>query len=216
MPENASDSPRISFSNDFSHHDSIPIEQRPLQSPFDISNFYWGFPLEFSIARDAISGESSWSAEEFFNDGKILPIEMKKIPEPIYRCKSEKYKTGLPKPEISPIDVVEPVFEIEEIGDQEDEVKLPLLPYNSTGSNSMKSQVSSSSCSSYSSSLNGSVPKPILKKNHGGYNYKGNGGVIRVSSFLDMVPSGDLFGLGSINFDGGRKKNKIRSMFFYW
>ncbi|KAG7548404.1 hypothetical protein ISN44_As12g035930 [Arabidopsis suecica] len=214
MTENANDSPRISFSNDFCHHESIPIEQRPLQSPFDISNFYWGFPLEFSIPRGAISGESSWSAEEFFNEGKILPIEMKKIPEPIYRSKSEKYKTGLPKPEISPIDDVEPVLEIEEIGDQEDEVKLPLLPYNSTGSNSMKSHVSSSSSSS--SSLNSSIPKPILKKKHGGYNYKGNGGVIRVSSFLDMVPSGDLFGLGSINFDGGRNKNKLRSMFFYW
>ncbi|AED94297.1 hypothetical protein AT5G38320 [Arabidopsis thaliana] len=174
MPENANESPRISFSNDFCHHESIPIEQRTSQSPYDISNFYWGFPLEFSIPRGAISGESSWSAEEFFNDGKILPIEMKKIPEPIYRSKTDKYKTGLPRPEIIPIEDFEPVLEIEEIGDQE------------------------------------------YENNHGGYNYKGHGGVIRVSSFLDMVPSGNLFGLGSINFDGGRNKNKIRSMFFYW
>ncbi|KAG7604183.1 hypothetical protein ISN45_At05g032670 [Arabidopsis thaliana x Arabidopsis arenosa] len=212
MPKNANETPRISFSNDFCHHDSIPIEQRVSQSPYDISNFYWGFPLEFSIPRGAISGESSWSAEEFFNDGKILPIEMKKIPEPIYRSKTDKYKTGLPRPEIIPIEDFEQVLEIEEIGDQEDEVKLPLLPYNSTGSNSIKSQVSSSS----SSSFYGSFPKPILKKNHGGYKYKGHGGMISVSSFLDIVPSGNLFGLGSINFYGGRNKNKIRSMFFYW
>lgn len=213
MVEDGNDSPRISFSNDFCHSDSIPIEHRPLQTPLDFSNFYWGFPFEFSTSGDVISGESSWSAEEFFNDGKILPIEMKKIPEPIYRNKSDLYKTGLPKPEIIPIEDVEPVLEIEEIGDQEDdEVKLPLLRYNSTGSNSMKRQVSSSS----SSSLKSSFIKPPLKKNHGGYSYSGHGGVIRVSSFLDMVPSGTLFGLGSINFDGGRNKNKMRSMFVYW
>ncbi|XP_010436757.1 PREDICTED: uncharacterized protein LOC104720566 [Camelina sativa] len=203
MPENGSDRPRISFSNDFCHSDSIPIEQRPVQNPLDFSNFYWGFPFEFSVSRDVISGESSWSAEDFFNEGKILPTEMKKIPEPIYRSKSDKYKTGLPRPDINPIED----FEIEEIGDQEDEVKLPLL-----GCNSMKRQVSSSS-----SSLHSSFIKRVLKKNHmhvGGYSYKGNGGVVRVSSFLDMVPSGNLFGLGSINIDGGRNKNKLTSLFF--
>ncbi|EOA18468.1 hypothetical protein CARUB_v10007014mg [Capsella rubella] len=213
MSENDSDSPRISFSNEFRHSDSIPIEQRPVQPPLDFSNFYWGFPFEFSISRHAISGESSWSAEEFFDEGKILPIEMKKIPEPIYRNKSDKYKTGLPKPDINPIED----FEIEEVvDDQEDEVKLPLLGYNnSTGLSSMKRQVSSSSSSS--SSLNDGFMKPALKKSHGrGYRYRGNGGVVRVSSFLDMVPSGNMFGLGSINLDCGRNKNKLRSLFFYW
>lgn len=80
----------------------------------------------------------------------------------------------------------------------------------------MKLEVSSFSSSS--SSSNGSfqkLPMP-LKKKHGGYSYRGNGGVIRMSSFLDMVPSGNLFGLGSINFSVGRNKNKIRSMFFNW
>ncbi|EOA18937.1 hypothetical protein CARUB_v10007568mg, partial [Capsella rubella] len=156
MPENDSDSPRISFSNEFRHSDSIPIEQRLVQQPpLDFSNFYWGFPFEFSISRHAISCESSWSAEDFFNEGKILPIEMKKIPEPLNRNKSNKYKTGLPKPDINPIED----FEIEEIGDdQEDEVKLQLLGYNnSTSSNSLKRQVSSSSSSS---SLNDGFMKP--------------------------------------------------------
>lgn len=115
MQENANDSPRISFSQDFCHYDSIPIEQRPLQSPLESSNFYWGFPFNFSIPGDVLSGESSWSAEEFFNDGKILPTEMKRIPEPKNRSpdhnQSHKYKTGLPKPEINPIEDFEPVLQ---------------------------------------------------------------------------------------------------------
>ncbi|VVB09146.1 unnamed protein product [Arabis nemorensis] len=90
MLENSSHSPRISFSHDFLHSDSIPIEQSPLQSPSD---------FDFSVPGDVVSGENVLSAEEFFHDGKILPTEIKKRTEP---------ETNL-------IRDVKPVHEIEEV-----------------------------------------------------------------------------------------------------
>lgn len=289
MPENVvNHSPRISFSHDFCHSESIPIEQSPLRPPLESSSFNF----DISVPGGVISGERSWSAEELFYDGKILPTEIKRSPEP------EKEETGLskpdtnrigdvkpvheieeigdnkpvleieetgevmteaktitksfsvsssgrPKPETNPIIDVKPVHEIEEIeGEEEDKIVtikgkpkkraflwfdrssiltyesgLPLLSNNSTGSNSkptetMELEVSSSSSSS--SSKCSLQKQPLKKKDYGGYNYGGNGGEIKVTSCLDVIPSGNLFGLGSIIFGSGSDKNKKGSMIFCW
>lgn len=97
MPENAKHGPRLSFSHDFCHYDSIPIEQSPLRTHSEPSTINF----DFSIPGGVISGESSWSAEEFFSDGKMLPTEIKKIPE--------KDGTGL---YTNPIGDTKPVLEI--------------------------------------------------------------------------------------------------------
>lgn len=97
MPENAKHGPRLSFSQDFCHYDSIPIEQSPLRTHSEPSTINF----DFSIPGGVISGESSWSAEEFFSDGKMLPTEIKKIPE--------KDGTGL---YTNPIGDTKPVLEI--------------------------------------------------------------------------------------------------------
>ncbi|KAJ0234515.1 Uncharacterized protein HA466_0275250 [Hirschfeldia incana] len=97
MPENAKHGPRLSFSHDFCDYDSIPIEQSPLGTRSEPSTINF----DFSIPGGVTSDESSWSAEEFFSDGKILPTEIKKIPE--------KDGTGL---YMNPIGDTKPVREI--------------------------------------------------------------------------------------------------------
>ncbi|KAL0742021.1 hypothetical protein Bca4012_083534 [Brassica carinata] len=248
MPENAKHGPRLSFSHDFCHSDSIPIEQTPSE-PSSIN-------FDFSIPGGVITGESSWSAEEFFSDGKILPTEIKKIPakdgtglytNPIGDTKPV-LEIGLtrmeakpntmsfhvhsdscrPRPETNPIGNVKPVHEIEEIEEDEErpivnpcwglkkkserlnpEIGLPLLSDNLTGSNSKQTETMKLEVSSPSSSSNCSSQKPLLrKKSYGGYSYSGNGGGIKVNSFLDVIPSGSLFGLRSIIVGSGSDKNK--------
>ncbi|XP_024014461.1 uncharacterized protein LOC18022838 [Eutrema salsugineum] len=122
MPENANHSPRISFSDDFCYTGSIPIEQSPLRPPSEYSSLNF----DFSIPGGVISGESSWSAEEFFNDGMILPTEIKKCPEP------GKDKTSLLKPEMNPIGAVKPVHEIEEIDEYEEVAVIEERPNGQT------------------------------------------------------------------------------------
>ncbi|CAH2079726.1 unnamed protein product [Thlaspi arvense] len=317
MPEKANHSPRISFSQDFCYYDSIPIEQSPLRPPSESSCFNF----DFSVPGGVIYGESSWSAEEFFSDGKIVPTEIKKRPEPEMKSFSESSGPGRPKPETNPIGDVKPVHEIDEIDEIDDEeeyeeimvieekpnckpfwgfkkvkkrpvtvpgnslpkpetnqigdvkpvveieggkatvveakpntipnrnvkpvheieeieeekpntkpfwgfkkrsnsiinseIGLPLLSNNQTGSNSKKTETTELQVSSSSSSSSNSK-EPLKKNYYGGYNYGGNGGEIKVNSFLDMIPSGSLFGLGSIIFGSGSDKNKKRSLIFYW
>ncbi|CAA7055607.1 unnamed protein product [Microthlaspi erraticum] len=273
MPEKVNRSPRISFSQDFCHSESIPIEQSPLRPPSESSSHHSGFKFDLSIPGGVITGESSCSAEELFYDGKILPTEIKKSPEPekedtgsikpetnpigdikpvveIEETGEAKTVTksfsvsssGRPKPETNPIRDVKPVHEIEEIEGEEDkistikekpkkkkravlwfdrssslpyEARLPLLSKNSTGSNSKPTETMELEVSSSSSKC--SLQKqPLKKKDNGGYSYGGNGGEIRVSSCLDVIPSGNFFGLGSIVFGSGSDKNKKRSMIFCW
>lgn len=258
MPENAKHGPRLSFSHDFCHYDSIPIEQSPLRTHSEPSTINF----DFSIPGGVISGESSWSAEEFFSDGKMLPTEIKKIPEkdgtglytnPIgdtkpvleigltatgairntvpFHVPSEPCRPG---PETNPI---RNAHEIEEIEEDEErptvnpcwgikkrserlnsEVGLPLLSDNPTGSNYKQTETMKLEVSSPSSSSNCSSQKPLLsKKSHGDYSNGGNGGGIKVNSFLDVFPGGSLFGLGSIIVGSGSDKNKkISVLFCHW
>ncbi|XP_010553913.1 PREDICTED: uncharacterized protein LOC104823858 [Tarenaya hassleriana] len=284
--ENSSISPRISFSRDFCNSDTIPIEQRPLRSPSSKpSSHNSSVDFDFCIPGRVATGESfdqaSWSADEIFCDGKILPTEIKKRPEP--RLKPAKPDPGRPRnrdtqpgrPETRSsrpgrAAKSEKQGQLVVTGDNDDgDVSIPaeekhstrsfwgfkrssslntgsgygrsLCPIallsrsNSTGSTSTSvngvnkqkqsarkqaenakflfSAASSSSSSSSSGSHNGSQ-KPPLKKSYGGYSYSYNGGVggsgIRVNPVLNVVPSGNLFGLGSIFTGSGRDKNRKR------
>lgn len=72
---NDSMSPRISFSLDFCHSNSIPVEQHPLRSNSSRLN---DPPFDFDFCvRESFDHESS-SADELFSDGRILPTEIKK------------------------------------------------------------------------------------------------------------------------------------------
>ncbi|EOA35583.1 hypothetical protein CARUB_v10020794mg [Capsella rubella] len=264
LSENSNMSPRISFSRDFCQSDAIPIEKRPLRSSSSSnskpSSLNSSIDFDFCIPGGVTSGESfdqgSWSADELFSNGKILPTEIKKKPEPVKDSHQPE-----PKPVKSKPDSRKQRKQNEE---QEDDVitttaeeknntksfwgfkrssslncgssygrslcPLPLLNRsNSTGSTSSKqkqsssrkhtehvklqqsSSLSSSSSSSLSSSNNG-FSKPPLKKSYGGYSYGSHGGNgIRVSPVINVVPSGNLFGFGSMFSSGnGRDKNKKR------
>uniref|UniRef100_A0A1J3JPM7 Uncharacterized protein n=1 Tax=Noccaea caerulescens TaxID=107243 RepID=A0A1J3JPM7_NOCCA len=260
LSENSNMSPRISFSRDFCQSDAIPIEKRPLRSPSNSkpSSLNSSIDFDFCIPGGVTSGESfdqgSWSADELFRNGKILPTEIKKKPES--RSPGRKGSgTGTPEPSKPDSRKQRKPVEDEEdnvvITEEKPNTKsfwgfkrssslncgssygrslcpLPLLNRsNSTGSTSSKPKQSSrkhttehiklqqssslSSSSSSSSSSNSSFQKPPLKKNYGGYSYGSHGGGgIRVSPVINMVPSGNLFGLGSIFSGNGRDKNKKR------
>ncbi|CDY66589.1 BnaAnng22500D [Brassica napus] len=213
MPENAKHGPRLSFSQDFCHYDSIPIEQSPLRTHSEPSTLNF----DFSIPGGVISGECSWSAEDFFSDGKILPTEIKKVPE--------KDGTGLytnPIGDTKPRPTVNPCWGIKKRSERlNPEIGLPLLSDNPTGSNYKQTETMKLEVSSPSSSSNCSSQKPLLSKtSHGDYSNGGNGGGINVNSFLDVFPGGSLFGLGSIIVGSGSDKNKNKkkkiSVFCHW
>ncbi|KAL1213101.1 hypothetical protein V5N11_022494 [Cardamine amara subsp. amara] len=259
LSENSNMSPRISFSRDFCQSDAIPIEKRPLRSPNSKpSSLNSSIDFDFCIPGGVTSGESfdqgSWSADELFSNGKILPTEIKKKPESHKSSQKEpKPKDGKPVPtKPDSRKQKKPNEEEEDVNITEEKTNtksfwgfkrssslncgssygrslcpLPLLNRsNSTGSTSSKQKQSSrkhtehvklqqssslSSSSSSSSSSNSSFQKPPLKKSYGGYSYGSHGGGgIRVSPVLNVVPSGNLFGLGSMFSGNGRDKNKKR------
>ncbi|CAJ2651527.1 probable inactive serine/threonine-protein kinase scy2 [Trifolium pratense] len=86
-------SPRISFSQDFSQTDSIPIEQHPFRS--NSSGLNSSIDFDFCI-NQSLNLESS-SAEELFSDGRILATEIKKKNVPLKQPLT-KSKTQSPPP----------------------------------------------------------------------------------------------------------------------
>ncbi|XP_010415253.1 PREDICTED: uncharacterized protein LOC104701304 [Camelina sativa] len=271
LSENSNMSPRISFSRDFCQSDAIPIEKRALRSPSSTSkpsSLNSSIDFDFCIPGGVTSGESfdqgSWSADELFSNGKILPTEIKKKPEPDHHHHHKDSRQPEPKTVKSKPDSRKQRKQNEE--EQEEDVistteektntksfwgfkrssslncgssygrslcPLPLLNRsNSTGSTSSKpkqsssrkhntehvklqqsSSLSSSSSASSSLSNSGGFSKPPLKKSYGGYSYGSHhgGGGIRVSPVINVVPSGNLFGFGSMFSSGnGRDKNKKR------
>ncbi|CAI8613386.1 unnamed protein product [Vicia faba] len=72
-------SPRISFSQDFSQTDAIPVEQHPFRS--NSSGLNSSIDFDFCV-NQSLNLESS-SAEELFSDGRILPAEIKKKKPPL-------------------------------------------------------------------------------------------------------------------------------------
>ncbi|XP_058740006.1 uncharacterized protein LOC131612219 [Vicia villosa] len=72
-------SPRISFSQDFSQTDAIPVEQHPFRS--NSSGLNPSIDFDFCV-NQTLNLESS-SAEELFSDGRILPAEIKKKKLPL-------------------------------------------------------------------------------------------------------------------------------------
>ncbi|ESQ28751.1 hypothetical protein EUTSA_v10019003mg [Eutrema salsugineum] len=265
LSENSNMSPRISFSRDFCQSDAIPIEKRPLRSSNSKpSSLNSSIDFDFCIPGGVNSAESfdqgSWSADELFRNGQILPTEIKKKKKP-ESPPPEKRNPGQKGPDTGPTEPTKPDFRKQRKPVEEDDdvsvteekpntksfwgfkrssslncgssygrslCPLPLLNRsNSTGSTSSKPKQSSrkhttehiklqqssslsSSSSSSSTSSNSSFQKPPLKKNYGGYSYGSHGGGIRVSPVINMVPSGNMFGLGSIFSGNGRDKNKKR------
>ncbi|CAK8542627.1 unnamed protein product [Lathyrus sativus] len=72
-------SPRISFSQDFSQTDAIPVEHQPFRS--NSSGLNSSIDFDFCV-NQSLNLESS-SAEELFSDGRILPAEIKKKKLPL-------------------------------------------------------------------------------------------------------------------------------------
>ncbi|KAJ1412744.1 hypothetical protein SESBI_20178 [Sesbania bispinosa] len=82
-------SPRISFSQDFSQSDVIPVEGHPLRS--NSSGLNSSIDFDFCV-NESIELESS-SADELFSDGIILPTEIKK------KNNAPLKQTGQPAPQ---------------------------------------------------------------------------------------------------------------------
>lgn len=82
-------SPRISFSNDFSERDIVPIEQRPLQSS--------SLNSDFCFHNDTINLESPLADELFLNGKVVVPIEIKKIIPPMTHAQEQP---GCPPPQV--------------------------------------------------------------------------------------------------------------------
>ncbi|KFK33256.1 hypothetical protein AALP_AA6G350800 [Arabis alpina] len=224
MPENANHSPRISFSHDFLHSDSIPIEQSPLQSPSESSSF------DFSISGNIFSGESSLSAGEFFSDGKILPTEIKKRTEPVHEIEEvvDSSEPGRTKEELNPIRNVKPVSDFEmamelkprplwflnskEPGGTK-EMLNPIRNVRPVSEIEMEEEDESDEPSvlwfnndDLEIGVDSGSQEPLSKKKKKKYR-----GDISVNSVFDVFPPVSSFGLGLIYFGSGGK-----TMMFDW
>ncbi|XP_011021260.1 PREDICTED: uncharacterized protein LOC105123384 isoform X2 [Populus euphratica] len=82
--------PRISFSRDFSERGIVPIEQRPPQSS--------SLNSDFCFHNDTINLESPL-ADELFLNGKIVPVEIKKIIPPLTHAQ-EQPVCPTPQPQV--------------------------------------------------------------------------------------------------------------------
>ncbi|KAJ6402691.1 hypothetical protein OIU84_014738 [Salix udensis] len=194
-------SPRISFSHDLCISDIVPVEQRPLR-PNSFGNSDFEFCVRKSFDRD------SSSADELFSDGKILPAEIKKK-----TASAKQIDPSIP-PGQALQDDVSSNDGFQESGYGRSLCPLPLLSrsYSAGSSQSSKraplakdanqKQHRQSFLKPSQSSSFTNHQKPPLKKNYGPY---GNG--VRVSPVLN-VSSGNLFGLGSIFFNGKDKNKK--------
>lgn len=179
--------------------------------------FYDGKILPTEIKKRSETGFPKPETNPIGDVKPVMEIEvmaMETKPRPLSFLLSSE--PGGTKEETNPIRNVKPVHEIEmameeelsteailwlnRIDSQDCEIGLPFL---ANSKQTIKLQVSYSSSSSSSSS---SFQKPPLKKKKMNY-----GGEIKVNSFLDVFPSGSLFGFELINFGSGSDKNKTRS-----
>ncbi|XP_057487915.1 uncharacterized protein LOC130773960 [Actinidia eriantha] len=222
---------RISFSHDLSHCDVVPVEQRRLRSGSSSG-------VDFDFCVHESSDQSSSCADELFSDGKILPTHQikktasipQKQPEPPspWTCENREFEET--KGGISEIDEKQGAnsksfwrFKRSSSlncgsGYAPSLCPLPLLSRsNSTGSSTKSSSkdhhhhqqqqqhhnVQKQNLQKNSSKSSGNYQKPPLKKNYGAY---GNG--VRINTVLN-VPSGNLFGLGSIFNVKEKSKRKM-------
>lgn len=214
-------SPRISFSHDLSPNNVVPIGQylRSNNSSID---------FDLCVFNESF-GQHSYSADELFSDGKILPIQIKKTQPPPSPPAKKAAAPPRPPPAgkhtITPcLETRKPILESEEkhsskssfweiqrttslnggSGHGRGLCPLPLLSRsNSMGSNA-NIKLSSNPKQSLVRSSSCSQQKPPLKKsNHASYCYG-----VKIHPVLN-VPPVNLFGLGSIfNYSGTNKSKK--------
>ncbi|KAF7130854.1 hypothetical protein RHSIM_Rhsim10G0068100 [Rhododendron simsii] len=223
-------SPRISFSHDLSQYDVVPVEPHPSRLNST------GVDFNFSVVREGPDHEL-FSADELFSDGKLLPSQIKTKPIimiPPNETHQSETNPENPKTEDSRASEEKQSkttsfwpfkrsCSVSGGGYGRGFCPLPLLSRSySTGSaaasssktlkttafsrenwqrNLFSSSLSSSSSKSQGNTCcsGGNYWKPPVKK-------KGYGKAVRVNPVLN-VPSGNLFGLGSI-FSNGKDKNK--------
>ncbi|XAR71367.1 hypothetical protein NMG60_11028591 [Bertholletia excelsa] len=202
-------SPRISFSHDLAQFDVVPVEPHLFRS-----NSSTGADFDFCV-RESSDHDSS-SADELFAGGKILPTQIKKKHTPRRSLRRRRLHDGDEKKSFWRFKRSRSLNCAS--GYAPSLCPLPLLSRsNSTGSASSSKRGSSSAAapkpslqkslaakSAPQSSTNvGIYQRPPVRKMYGS-NY-GNG--VRVNPVLN-VPSGNLFGLGSVFFNGKDKNKK--------
>ncbi|KAK9074721.1 hypothetical protein SSX86_003039 [Deinandra increscens subsp. villosa] len=181
-------SPRISFSRDFSHSDTVPVEQL-------LRSFSSSADFNFCIQQHP---DAASMADELFSDGKIIPTQIKqRQPPPLPPAASQT-----PPP---PVDAEQQNSSKSFWGFKRSSscgngyarslCPIPLLSRsNSTGSSTStkRSSLSKESCAH---KHNPNFQKPPLRKTSYSYGY-GNG--VRVNPVLNL-------GFGSL-FSSGKKK----------
>ncbi|KAB1671237.1 hypothetical protein ERO13_A07G072100v2 [Gossypium hirsutum] len=230
--DNCGISPRISFSLNLCHFDDVPVEQRPFRSkPSSLNS-----SVDFDFGVGETFEQEAPSADELFSDGKILPTDIKKSNP----SKQIDHSSSPPPPPLPPQKAAESSKEEEKQSSKPTSFwgfkrsssfscgsgygrslcPLPLLSRsNSTGStpnakhpspnnpkhiHSHKHAAANSITNPSFKSSTSYHQKPPLKKT--AYKpYYGNG----VHPVLN-VPSGNLFGLGSIFFNGNKAKNSCK------
>ncbi|KAE8679767.1 peptidyl-tRNA hydrolase family protein [Hibiscus syriacus] len=214
--DNSGMSPRISFSLDLCHFDQVPVDQRPLRSSSKPPSLNSCIDFDFCVA-ESLEQQQPSSADELFSDGKILPTDIKKNNVP---SKQTDHQSSPPPPP-PPHDGAN-VDSTKDSSNEDDQKQssskssfwgfkrsrsfpcgsgygrslcpLPLLSKsNSTGSTPNIKQPSNKHL------------KPPLKKSTASYKPYGNiNGSVHVNPVLN-VHSLNLFGLGSIFFNGKAK-----------
>ncbi|KAK2974237.1 hypothetical protein RJ640_016723 [Escallonia rubra] len=233
-PPSLTGSPRISFSHDLRHADSI-IEDHPCRSDTYLldSNPEFDFGISNRIDIEPLS-----SADELFSDGLILPVQLQP------RLVSWKHaflpplpvsSTNIPKEEAASILSIETErkhqsksfwrikrsssLHCENTTKKSSFWSLPLLSRsNSTGSIPKDNQKQNPTrqarnpsplAASSSNACPLSQKPPLLKKNYGAY-----GSGFRINPVLNLPPpyiskrTATLFGLGSFFSHGKDKKSK--------
>ncbi|CAI0451390.1 unnamed protein product [Linum tenue] len=217
-------SPRISFSHDFCLSE-FDQQQQQQQHPYRSASPGSSIDFDFCVRKSSFDHDPSSSADELFSDGKILPTAIK-------TAAVVRPKPSLPPP--SPHQDEESKQQSSSksfwrfkrsssvncsTGYGRSLCPLPLL----SRSNSTGSSTASVKRAPFSAVAAGKQHKqqpaaaaassdhrkpPLRKVGHGGYGGSGASAGVRVSPVLNM-PSGNLFGLGSIF--SGHSKDKSKS-----
>ncbi|CAI0451029.1 unnamed protein product [Linum tenue] len=217
-------SPRISFSHDFCLSEFDQQQQQQQQHPYRSASPGSSIDFDFCVRKSSFDHDPSSSADELFSDGKILPTAIK-------TAAAVRPKPSLPPP--SPHQDEESKQQSSSksfwrfkrsssvncsTGYGRSLCPLPLL----SRSNSTGSSTASVKRAPFSAVAAGKQHKqqpaaaassdhrkpPLRKVGHGGYGGSGASAGVRVSPVLNM-PSGNLFGLGSIF--SGHSKDKSKS-----
>ncbi|KAE8713343.1 cysteine-rich receptor-like protein kinase 26-like [Hibiscus syriacus] len=233
--DNSGMSPRISFSLDLCHFDEVPVDRRPLRSSKP-SSLNSSIDFDFCVGESIEQQQPSSSADELFSDGKILPTCIKKNNVPSKQTDHQSSLPPLPPPPHDEVNINSTKGSRNEDEQKQSSSKsssfwgfkrsrsfscgsgygrslcpLPLLSRsNSTGSTPNPKQSSNNPKQiNPHKHTSTNYQKPPLKKSSGAYKPYGNNGV-HVNPVILNVPSANLFGLGSIFFNGKAKNHQCK------